>query len=46
VWASQFSPEELFADIEMAVAEAQTLTPDERVLLHAELHAALNEWVA
>jgi predicted DNA-binding antitoxin AbrB/MazE fold protein len=44
--ASQFSAEEIVADVEAALAEAQTLSPDERAWLDAELDAALAEWAA
>jgi len=44
--ASQFSAEEIIADVEAALAEVQTLSPDERARLDAELDAALAEWAA
>lgn len=44
--ASRFSAEEIVADVEAALAEVQTLSPEERTRLDAELDAALAEWAA
>ncbi len=44
--ASQFSTEEIIADVEAALAEVRALSPDERARLDAELDAALAEWAA
>lgn len=44
--ASQFSTEEIVADVEAALAEARTLSSDERAWLDAELDAMLAEWTA
>lgn len=42
--ASQFSTEEIVADVEAALTEVRTLSPDERARLDAELDAVLAEW--
>jgi predicted DNA-binding antitoxin AbrB/MazE fold protein len=44
--AGQFSTEEIIADVEAALAEVRTLSPDERARLDAELDAVLAEWAA
>lgn len=44
--ASQFSPEEIIADVEAALAEVRTLSPDERARLDAELDTVLADWAA
>jgi predicted DNA-binding antitoxin AbrB/MazE fold protein len=44
--ASQFSAEEIVADVEAALAEVRTLSPDDRARLDAELNAVLAEWAA
>jgi len=44
--ASQFSTEEIIADVEAALAEVRTLSPDERAQLDAELDTVLAEWSA
>lgn len=42
--AAQFSPKELVADVEAALAEASSLSVDERARLSGELDALLGEW--
>jgi predicted DNA-binding antitoxin AbrB/MazE fold protein len=42
--ASQFSAEEIVADVEAALAEVRALSSDERARLEAELDAVLAEW--
>jgi predicted DNA-binding antitoxin AbrB/MazE fold protein len=44
--AAQFSPAEIVADVEAALAEAWTLSADERARLNGELDALLGEWAA
>jgi predicted DNA-binding antitoxin AbrB/MazE fold protein len=44
--AGQFSTEEIIADVEAALAEVRTLSPDDRARLDAELDAVLAEWAA
>lgn len=42
--ASQFSPEEIVADVEAVLAEVRALSSDERARLDAEVDAVLAEW--
>ena len=42
--ASQFSTEEIAADVETALADVRTLSPEERARLDAELDLVLAEW--
>ena len=42
--ASQFSTEEIAADVEAALADVRTLSPEERARLDAELDLVLAEW--
>ncbi|MBM4456466.1 MAG: DUF104 domain-containing protein [Chloroflexi bacterium] len=42
--AAQFSPAEIVADVEAALAEASSLSGDERARLSDELDALLDEW--
>ncbi len=44
--ASQFSPEEIVADVEAVLAEVRALSADERARLDAELDTVLAEWAA
>jgi predicted DNA-binding antitoxin AbrB/MazE fold protein len=44
--AAQFSSAELVADVEAALAEAASLSVDERARLSGELEALLGEWAA